>query len=103
MTGRAAARTSAVARRAPGGLFADRDLDVTFVDGQGRPGRVAAGGADFDLTAVVFDPQLGKQRGDRVPAEWDRTVASTAAVHGLPVVDPEQVYRPAATSGAREA
>lgn len=48
------------------GLFADHDLDVTFVDGQGRPARVAAGGADLGLTATVYllqdlaaDPDLG--------------------------------------------
>lgn len=39
---------------AAGGLFADHDLDVTFANGESRPARVAAGGADFGLTAVVY-------------------------------------------------
>ncbi|HEX2027984.1 MAG TPA: ABC transporter substrate-binding protein [Nitriliruptorales bacterium] len=49
---------------AAGGLFADHHLDVTFVDGQGRPASVAAGGADFGLTAVLYlHQELAADRG----------------------------------------
>lgn len=84
------------------GLFADRGLQVSFVEQGGRPARVAAGDADFGLTAVVYLLQAQAEAEGQLPVRFVGVLHQRNPISGM-VAEQSGLREPHDLAGRRTA